>query len=183
MKRLFIAVMLPAIFLVAFPKASFSQTSVSETMLFLDPSQPTGIRVNDLISRLTLEERAILLNHRGPDVTRFNIKSDKWNQSLHGVWWNRPTTMFPTSIAMGATWDPALIYEEATAISDEARAIYNWWHTDSANFQGERKGLIYRSPVINVSRNPYWGRINETIAKIPLRRLAGHVKGCGECLL
>jgi len=73
-----------------------------------------------------------------------------------------------------------LIHEEATVISDEARAIYNWWHTDSASFQGERKGLIYRSPVINVSRNPYWGRINETYSEDPFltgRLAVAHVKG------
>jgi len=61
-------------------------------------------------------------------VERLGIKSDKWNQCLHGVCWDRPTTMFPVSIAMAATWNPALVHEEATAISDEARAIYNLWH-------------------------------------------------------
>lgn len=113
------------------------QTSLNEKPIYLDTKQPVEKRVQDLMSRLTLEEKGQFLNHRGPDITRFNIKSDKWNQSLHGVWWNRPTTMFPTSIAMAATWDPKLIFEEATAISDEARAIYNWWHTDSAGFKGE----------------------------------------------
>jgi len=156
------------------------QTSLNEKPIYLDTKQPVEKRVQDLMSRLTLEEKGQFLNHRGPDITRFNIKSDKWNQSLHGVWWNRPTTMFPTSIAMAATWDPKLIFEEATAISDEARAIYNWWHTDSAGFKGEGKGLIYRSPVINVSRNPYWGRINETYSEDPFLTgllAVAHVKG------
>ncbi|MEO5562311.1 MAG: glycoside hydrolase family 3 C-terminal domain-containing protein, partial [Chitinophagaceae bacterium] len=103
---------------------------------------------------------------RGPLVTRFNIRSDGWNQCLHGVWWNRPTTMFPVSIAMAATWNTKLIHEVATAISDEARGIYNGWHLDTS-FQGEKKGLIYRAPVINVSRNPYWGRINECYGEDP----------------
>jgi beta-glucosidase len=134
--------------------------------LFQDPAQPVEARVKDLISRLTLEEKAILLNHRGPEVQRFGIRSDQWNQCLHGVWWDRPTTMFPVSIAMAASWDPALIQEVATAISDEARAIYNGWHQDP-NFQGEKKGLIYRAPVINISRNPYWGRINECYGEDP----------------
>jgi len=90
--------------------------------LYLDPSQPVERRVQDLISRLTLEEKATLLNHNGPDVERFKIRADKWNQCLHGVCWDRPTTMFPVSIAMAATWDDKLVHEVATAISDEARA-------------------------------------------------------------
>jgi beta-glucosidase len=133
---------------------------------YLDPSLPVDQRVQDLISQLTLEEKATLLDHRGPDVERFNIKSDKWNQCLHGVWWDRPTTMFPVSIALAATWDVDLVHEETTAISDEARAIYNGWHNDP-DFKGEHKGLIYRAPVINISRNPYWGRINECFGEDP----------------
>ncbi len=140
--------------------------AISTDALYLDPNQPVEVRVSDLIARLTLEEKAVLLNHRGPDLERFGIKSDKWNQCLHGVWWDRPTTMFPVSIAMAATWDPALIHEVATVISDEARAIYNGWHQDP-NFKGEKKGLIYRAPVINISRNPYWGRINECYGEDP----------------
>jgi len=159
----------------------YAQTSADkkDTSLFLDTEQTTEVRVHDLISRLTLEEKAILLNHRGTVVERFNIKSDGWNQSLHGVWWNRPTTMFPVSIAMAATWDTALIHEVATAISDEARGIYNGWHRDTS-FQGEKKGLIYRAPVINVSRNPYWGRINECYGEDPFltgRIGVAYVKG------
>jgi hypothetical protein len=79
----------------------FAGEAVSETPLFRDPTQPVEKRVEDLISRLTLEEKATLLNHRGPELERFGIKSDKWNQCLHGVWWDRPTTMFPVSIAFG----------------------------------------------------------------------------------
>ncbi len=142
------------------------RSQTTQPPLYLDVDQSIENRVNDLVLRLTLEEKAQLLNHKAPDLVRFNIKSDKWNQCLHGVWWNKPTTMFPVSIAMGATWDPKLIHEMASVISDEARAIYNGWHNDS-NFDGEKKGLIYRSPVVNVSRNPYWGRINETYSEDP----------------
>ncbi len=134
--------------------------------LYLDYTQPVDERVHDLMSRMTLEEKAAFLNHVAPDIERFKIKSDKWNQCLHGVVWNRPTTMFPVSIAAAATWDPKLMYAVATAISDEARAIYNGWH-QNPNFQGDKKGLIYRAPVINMSRNPYWGRINECFGEDP----------------
>jgi beta-glucosidase len=147
----------------------FAQSIVAQSdkmPLYLDYNQPLEKRVEDLISRLTVKEKAILLDHTGPVVERFKIRADGWNQGAHGVWWDRPTTMFPVSIAMAATWDTKLINEVATAISDEARAIYNGWHQDP-NFPGDNKGLIYRAPVINISRNPYWGRINECYGEDP----------------
>ncbi len=150
------------LFLLFFQNNLFAES----TPLYLDPSQPVEKRVHDLMSQLTLEEKAALLNHRGPGVERLKIRSDQWNQCLHGVWWTEPTTMFPVSIALAATWNPDLIHEVATAISDEARGIYNGWHRDP-NFKGEKKGLIYRAPVINISRNPYWGRINECYGEDP----------------
>lgn len=142
--------------------------SAQDTPRFLDTSLDVDTRVEDLISRLPLDKKARLLNHRGDpvEVEGFTILSDGWNQCLHGVLWTEPTTVFPTSTAFGATWDTELIHEVATAISDEARAIYNGWHLDP-NAVGEHKGLIYRSPVINISRNPYWGRINEIYGEDP----------------
>jgi beta-glucosidase-like glycosyl hydrolase len=140
--------------------------TASERPVYLDTAQPVEKRVKDLISRLTLEEKAMLLNHRGTMVERFNIRSDQWNQCLHGVCWDRPTTMFPVSIAMAATWDTKLVHEEATVISDEARAIYNLWHLQP-DIQAQHKGLIYRGPVINIGRNPYWGRNEEAYGEDP----------------
>ncbi len=134
--------------------------------LYLDASQPVDQRVADLISRLTLEEKATLLDHRGPTIERFNIRSDQWNQCLNGVQWTKPTTLFPACIAMSATWDTNLVHEIATDLSDEARAIYNGWHLDP-NAPGEHKGLIYRDPVINIGRNPYWGRNHEAWGEDP----------------
>jgi beta-glucosidase len=148
----------------ALSRVAYSQES--EKPLYLDPSQSVQKRTEDLISRLTLEEKATLLNHNGPDVERLGIRADKWNQCLHGVCWDRPTTMFPVSIAMAATWDPARINEVASAISDEARGVYNFWH-QQPDVKAEHKGLIYRAPVINISRNPYWGRINECYGEDP----------------
>jgi beta-glucosidase len=134
--------------------------------IFRDAGVSLEARLDDLIGRLTLEEKATLLNHNGPEVERFHIRADRWNQCLHGVWWDRPTTMFPVPIALAATWDDALVHKVAETISDEARAIYNGWHIDP-KFPGEHKGLIYRAPVINISRNPYWGRINECYGEDP----------------
>jgi beta-glucosidase len=74
--------------------------------------------------------------------------------------------MFPVSIAMAATWDTDLLHQEAITISDEARAIYNLWH-QQPDIKAQHKGLIYRAPVINISRNPYWGRIEECYGEDP----------------
>lgn len=151
----------------------------SEKAIYLDMNQPIEKRVKDLISRLTLEEKAMLLNHRGTTVERFNIRSDQWNQCLHGVCWDRPTTMFPVSIAMAATWDTELVHEVATVISDEARAVYNLWH-QQPDIRAQHKGLIYRAPVINIGRNPYWGRNEEAYGEDPFltgRIGVAYVKG------
>ena len=138
----------------------------AEKPIYLDPDAPQEKRVADLVGRMTLEEKAQALDHKGPDLVRFGLRSDKWNQCLNGVKWDRPTTLFPVCIAMGATWDPELVREVAAVLSDEARAIYNGWRTDPG-FKGEHKGLIYRAPVINISRNPYWGRIHEVFSEDP----------------
>jgi beta-glucosidase len=147
--------------------------------LYLDPTQPVDARVADLISRLTLEEKATLLNHRGPTVARFNIRSDQWNQCLNGVQWDRPTTLFPACLGLAATWDTNLVHTVAGVLSDEARAIYNGWHLDP-NAPGQHKGLIYRAPVINIERNPYWGRNHEAWGEDPYltgRMAVNYVQG------
>ena len=153
--------------LVALAATALPLKALSETSpLFRDPAQPIEKRVDDLVRQLTLEEKALLLDHKGPTLERFNIRSDQWNQCLNGVKWDRPTTLFPTCIAMAATWDTKLVQEVATVLSDEARAIYNGWHLDP-NAPGEHKGLIYRAPVINIERNPYWGRNHEAWGEDP----------------
>lgn len=152
------------VFVIATAKLFAADTN--QPALYLDTNQPVDARVTDLVSRLTLEEKATLLNHIGPTVQRFNIRADQWNQCLNGVQWDRPTTLFPICLAMSATWDTNLVYETASALSDEARAIYNIWHLDP-NAPGQHKGLIYRDPVINIERNPYWGRNHESWGEDP----------------
>lgn len=147
--------------------------------LFRDPSLPLDERVADLLARLTLEEKGMILNHRGTTIDRLNIRSDQWNQCLNGVKWDRPTTLFPICLAMAATWDTNLVHEIATVLSDEARAIYNGWHLNP-NAPGEHKGLIYRAPVINIGRNPYWGRNHEAWGEDPFlvgRMAVAYVRG------
>src|SRR5215467_5683663 len=144
--------------------SSFLVVAQDAAPVFRDPSKPMEQRISDLIGRLTLEEKAVQLNHLNKGVPRLGIPMwGGWNQTLHGVWSKEPTTLFPAPIAMGATWDPELIHTITTAMSDEARALYN------AKAQGPRSqhGLVYRSPVINISRDPRWGRIQEVFSEDP----------------
>ncbi len=150
---------------------------------FLDSAQPIEARVADLIARLAPEQKASLLNHKGATVTveGFSIRADQWNQCLNGVQWDHiPTTLFPCCVGMAATWDPQFIQDKvARVLSDEARAIYNGWHLDP-NAPGEHKGLIYRDPVINIGRNPYWGRNHEAFGEDPFltgRMAVAYVRG------
>jgi beta-glucosidase len=145
--------------------------------LYLDPSKPIDQRVNDLIGRLTLEEKAQQLNHLNVGIPRLKVPAwGGWNQTLHGVWSKQPTTLFPAAIAMGATWDPALVNTITTAMSDEARALYNI----GADGPRSKHGLVFRSPVINISRNPLWGRIQEVFSEDPYltgRMAVSYIRG------
>jgi beta-glucosidase len=137
---------------------------------YLDPSQPIEARIADLISRMTLEEKAAQLNHLSSRNDRLHIPAwGGWNQTLHGVWSKQPTTLFPTAIGMSATWDPALIKTITDSMSDEARALYNI----GADGPRSKHGLVFRSPVINISRDPRWGRIQECFGEDPY--LAGRI--------
>lgn len=157
---------------------SFCSVLCAQAPPYLDPSQPIDARVDNLISRMTLEEKATELDHKASGIDRLHIPQwGGWNQCLHGIWArSRVTTLFPVSIAMAATWDPDLVHAETTAISDEARAMYN------IHEQGPSTpcGLVYRGPVINISRNPFWGRIQECYGEDPYltgRIAVAYVKG------
>jgi len=170
----------------------------SQKQTYLDPSQPLEARIDDLIPRLTLAEKISLLSTTAPAIDRLHIPPmNGWNQSLHGIVWTQPTTMFPAPIAMAATWDPALVHDVAAAIADEGRAAHNYWPTVTGKQEptggqgqmvtvtatGERlrhNGLVYRSPVINISRDPRWGRIWEAFGEDPWltsRMTVAYVKG------
>jgi beta-glucosidase len=167
---------------IALPLAVVCATAVAlaqggATPLYRDPSKPIEARIRDLVGRLTLEEKAQQLNHLNKGLPRLGLKAwGGWNQTLHGVWSKEPTTLFPVPTAMGATWDPDLVHQVADAMSDEARALYN------AGKDGPRSphGLVYRSPVINISRDPRWGRIQEVFSEDPYltgRMAVAYVRG------
>lgn len=168
----------------------------SAQSIYLDPSQPIDKRVDDLIRQLTPAEKTSLLSTTAPAIERLKIPAmNGWNQSLHGIVWTQPTTMFPVPISMAATWDPQLTHDVAAAIADEGRAVYNYWPTVSGTSEAVRgqgvtvtadgkriahNGLVYRSPVINMDRDPRWGRIWETFGEDPLlasRTTVAYVQG------
>lgn len=157
----------------------------SAQSIYLDPKQPIDKRVDDLIHQLTKDEKTSLLSTTAPAIDRLKVPAmNGWNQSLHGVVWSQPTTMFPVSINMASSFDPILVHDVAAAIADEGRAVYNYWHTVQGTVEqqgrgqavtitpdGKRiahNGLVYRSPVINMVRDPRWGRIWETFGEDPL---------------
>jgi beta-glucosidase len=114
-------------------------------------------RLSDLIGLMTVDEKIKQLTNQSDPIPRLGIaKYNYWNEALHGVLASGATS-FPQSVAMGATWDPNLVYRVATAISDEARALNVI----------ERKGLTYWSPTINIARDPRWGRNEESYSEDP----------------
>ena len=98
-----------------------------EKYLFEDIKLPVEQRVNDLVSRLTLEEKVRQMLNDAPAVERLGIPSyNWWNECLHGVGRTKyHVTVFPQAIGMAATWDDATLLQVADAIADEGRAIYN----------------------------------------------------------
>jgi beta-glucosidase len=123
-------------------------------------------RVDDLISRLTVEEKVSQLLDVAPAIERLGIPQyNWWNECLHGVARAGRATSFPQAIGMAATWNPELIHKVADVISTEARAKYN-----TAVRQGQRnryQGLTMWTPNINIFRDPRWGRGQETYGEDP----------------
>ncbi|MBX2966337.1 MAG: glycoside hydrolase family 3 C-terminal domain-containing protein [Cyclobacteriaceae bacterium] len=133
---------------------------------YLDPEQPLETRVNDLLGRLTLQEKVSQMMHASPAIERLNIPAyNWWNEALHGVGRGGIATVFPQAIGMGATFDEHLIYRVSSAISDEARAMYN--AAVAKGYHQQYGGLTFWTPNINIFRDPRWGRGQETYGEDP----------------
>jgi len=123
-------------------------------------------RAKDLVSRMTLEEKASQLVYNSPAIPRLGIPSyNWWNESLHGVARAGVATMFPQAIGMAATFDEDLIYKIADVISTEGRAKFHEFQR--RNDHGIYKGLTFWAPNINIFRDPRWGRGHETYGEDP----------------
>ena len=133
---------------------------------YRDNAQSINLRIKDLITRLTLEEKASLLGYRSKAVPRLGIPAyNWWNEGLHGVARAGEATIFPQSIAMAATFNPALIDSVSNVISTEARAKYNLSLAKNQHLQ--YMGLTFWTPNINIFRDPRWGRGQETYGEDP----------------
>jgi len=134
--------------------------------VYLDPSKPLDDRVNDLVSKLTLDEKVHQMMNTSPAIPRLGISAyDWWNEALHGIARSGVATVFPQAIAFGATFDDKLIHNVSTAISDEARAMYNAAQAD--DYHQRFGGLTFWTPNINIFRDPRWGRGQETYGEDP----------------
>lgn len=135
---------------------------------YWNTSLPIEERVNDLVSRLTLEEKVAQMLNAAPAITRLGIPAyDWWNEVLHGVA-RTPykVTSYPQAIGMAATWDTNSLYKMADYSALEGRAIHN--KAVQTNTTGNRYvGLTYWTPNINIFRDPRWGRGQETYGEDP----------------
>ncbi|HUL33180.1 MAG TPA: glycoside hydrolase family 3 C-terminal domain-containing protein [Candidatus Eisenbacteria bacterium] len=141
-----------------------SSTSAQEPP-YLNPALPVEQRVNDLISRMTLEEKASQLVNQARAIPRLKIPAyDWWSESLHGVMVNG-TTEFPEPIGLAATFDAPGIHHMAIAISTEARIKHD--QDVRAGHSDIFEGLDFWAPNINIFRDPRWGRGQETYGEDP----------------
>jgi len=136
--------------------------------VYENPDAQTDERVNNLLSLMTVEEKMQILHEVAPAIPRLGVaKYDHGNEALHGVVRPGKFTVFPQAIALGATWNPELIHQVSTAISDEARA--KWNELDQGKNQLEKYSdvLAFWSPTVNMARDPRWGRTPETYGEDP----------------
>jgi len=135
--------------------------------IYLDPDRSVEERVDDLVSRMTREEKVSQMIHGAPAVEHLGIPAyNWWNECLHGVGRAGIATVFPQAIGMAASWNVDLLHCTAVAISDEARAK----HHDAIQEDGsvdQYYGLTFWTPNINIFRDPRWGRGQETYGEDP----------------
>jgi beta-glucosidase len=142
------------------------QQSGTPSLPFMNGSLPIDQRVDDLIGRMTLEEKVSQMRDHAPAITRLNVpKYDWWNEGLHGVAFAGYATNFPQVIGMAATWDTNLVHHMGETISTEARAKYN--EAMREDHHEMFFGLTFWAPNINIFRDPRWGRGQETYGEDP----------------
>jgi beta-glucosidase len=134
---------------------------------YRDPHLPIQARVQDLIARMTLEEKTSMMSNATPGVPRLGIpRYDWWSEALHGVANAGYATVFPQAIGLAAMWDESLQRQIAHVIGVEGRAKFNGYvgtPLEGAIF----RGLTFWSPNINIFRDPRWGRGQETYGEDP----------------
>ncbi len=133
---------------------------------YKDPNLSAEARAKDLLSRLTLEEKARLMEHTSPAIERLDVPAfNWWNEALHGIGRNGTATVYPITMGLAATWDDALVERAFLAASDEARAKNNMAR-ESGRIR-QYQCLSFWTPNINIFRDPRWGRGQETYGEDP----------------
>jgi beta-glucosidase len=158
------------LFIVALFAGTFgavAQTAGSSSVApYLNPALPMNERVDDLVSRMTLEEKASQLVNQARAIPRLQVPAyDWWSEALHGVARAGTATVFPEPIGLAATFDVPLIHDMAVVIGTEARAKHN--QAVRAGRRDIMEGLDFWSPNINIFRDPRWGRGQETYGEDP----------------
>jgi beta-glucosidase len=132
-----------------------------QTLPFRDPDLPLEERIGDLLGRLTLAEKVSLLHQAQPAIPRLGLAAFRTGtEALHGVAWLGEATVFPQAVGLASTWDPELIGQVGSAVGDEARG---WRARDPSS-----TGLNLWAPVVNLLRDPRWGRNEEGYSEDPL---------------
>jgi beta-glucosidase len=148
------------------PPPTQEQIKAAAAMPFRNAALPLQQRVDDLVSRMTLEEKVSQLIDRAAPIPRLDVPAyNWWNEGLHGIARSGYATLFPQAIGNAATWDAPLLNRIGTVVSTEARAKYNdaILHDNHDRFFG----LTIWSPNINIFRDPRWGRGQETYGEDP----------------
>lgn len=137
-----------------------------DASLYMNPSEPVAARVNDLVGRMTLEEKVSQMQNDAAAIPRLNVPEyNWWSEGLHGIARSGHATVFPQAIGLAATWDVPLMHTVATTISTEARAKNS--EALRHNIHSIYYGLDIWSPNINIFRDPRWGRGQETYGEDP----------------
>lgn len=141
--------------------------TVTTPPIYGDPSRPFDARIDDLISRMSLAEKASQLLSKAAGIERLQVPPyNYWSEALHGVGRNGRATVFPQAIGLAATWDEALIRKIGEVIATEGRAKY--YETIRGGEIGrENAGLNFWAPNVNIFRDPRWGRGQETYGEDP----------------
>ena len=141
-------------------------SAYGQTLPYQNPKLSAAERADDLLARLTLEEKVSLMMDTSPAIERLGIPQFQWwNEALHGIGRNGFATVFPITMGMAASWDDALLHKVFTAVSDEARV-----KAQQAKRSGDIKryqSLSFWTPNINIFRDPRWGRGQETYGEDP----------------
>lgn len=152
--------------LLIFAAILYAVAGGAQTLPYQNPNLSAKERATDLCGRLTLEEKASLMQDQSNAIPRLGIPQFAWwSEALHGVGRNGFSTVFPSCIGMAASFDDALLERIYTAVGDEARAKNTAQRRKGS--VGRYQGLSFWTPNINIFRDPRWGRGQETYGEDP----------------